>query len=142
MGNKLEYILMAMFGGGIADWQDIAETKYDWEEIFKNARNRYFGENIKLEMNDLYAEILTMARDELVEIIEEYVEKANTKEEIILANKIEDISKEDFEIFTNYLDTHIWFRGTEEQGTIIQELFEHKIDTINDKIGFTYINFD
>ena len=137
MENKVEYILMAMFGGGIADWQDIAQTEYDWEEIF----DRIYDLKTT-DINDLYYEILNMARTDLAEIIEEYVENANIKEEIILANKIEDISEEDFEIFTNCLDTHIRFRGTEEQGKIIQELFEDKIEEINDKIGFTYINFD
>ena len=70
--------------------------------------------------------------------IEEYCDSANTKEEIILAKQLENISIEDFDIYANYLNTHINYIG--ENGEIISQLFSDKIDEINDKICFTCIN--
>ena len=133
----MEYILISLFGGGIADWQDIAETKYDWEEIFDNLKDRMDFENI--DINDIYEQIMLMARDELYNEIAEYDGEANTREEIAIAKVLENI---DFDIYANCLDSHINFIGTEEQAASIQELFREKIEELNDKIGFTYINFD
>ena len=135
----MEYILISLFGGGTADWNDIAQTKYDWKEILSYAEDMSCGQ---ININDLYFAILSMARNELLDIIEEYVDKANTKEEIILAKQIENISIDDFDLWANCLDTHINFIGTKEQAEILQDLFETKIDEIDDKIGFTYINME
>ena len=137
----MEYILISLFGGGTADWQDIAETQYDWEDIFENLKSRFDFEDIGI--NDLYEQIMIMARDELYEEIEKYIETAYTKEEIILEKIIKKIDiEEDFDIFANCLDSHINFIGTEEKKEIIQEIFKEKIEELNNKIGFTYISFD
>lgn len=137
----MEYILNELFGGGSADWCDIASTEYDWCDIFETAKNYNGTDNIEdLSINDLYYVICYMAVNELLNAIKKYCNSANTKEEIALAEQIEDISREDFEIYANCLDTHINYVG--ENGEIIQEIFNNKIDEINDKIGFTYINFD
>ena len=135
----MEYILISLFGGGTADWNDIAQTKYDWKEILSYAEDMSCGQ---ININDLYFAILSMARNELLDIIEEYVDKANTKEEMILAKQIEKISIDDFDLWANCLDTRINFIGTKEQAEILQDLFETKIDEIDDKIGFTYINME
>lgn len=132
----VENILISMFGGGTADWNDIAQTEYDWQEILSVAEDMSYK---SLQINDLYYAILTMARDELLDSIEEYVENANTKEEIVLAKQLEKISIDDFDLWANCLDTRIAFIGTDDQAEIIKDLFETKIDEINDKIGFTYI---
>lgn len=137
----MEYILINLFGGGVADWQDISQTKYYWNEIFSNLKDRMELENI--DINDLYEQIMLMARDELYNEMAEYAGKANTREEIAIAKILENIDvEEDFDIYANCLDSHINFKGTEEQAEIIQEIFREKIDEIDDKIGFTYINFD
>lgn len=81
-----------------------------------------------------------MAVNELLNAIKEYCSSADTEEEIALAEQIEDISIEDFEISVNCLDTHINYVGDNRE--IIQKIFDNKIDEINDKIGFAYINFD
>lgn len=137
----MEYILMELFDGGSADWRDIADTEYDWCDIFETAKNYNGTDNIEdLSINDLYFAICYMAVNELLNAIEEYCNSANTKEEIALAEQIENISIEDFEIFANCLDTHITYIGENEE--IIQKIFDDEIDEINNKIGFTYINFD
>lgn len=135
----VEHILIGLFGGGTADWNDIAQTKYDWKEIFENAKDLN-GEEI--DINDLYYSILDIARRELLDIIEEYVDNANIKEEIVLAEILDKITGEDFDLWANCLDTRIIFIGTIEQADIINKLFENEIEEINDKIGFTYIKID
>lgn len=137
----MEYILIELFGGGSADWCDIASTEYNWCDIFETAKNYNGTDNIEdLSINDLYFAICYMAVNELLDIIKEYCNSANTKEEITLAEQIEDISREDFEIYVNCLDTHINYIG--ENGEIIQEILNNEIDNINNKIGFTHIDFE
>ena len=137
----MEYILIELFGGGSADWRDIANTEYHWCDIFETAKDFKRTYNIEdLSIDDLYYAICYMTVNELLDAIEECCSSANTKEEIALAEQIEDISIEDFEIYVNCLDTHINYVG--DNGEIIQKIFNNEIDEINDKIGFTYINFD
>lgn len=137
----MEYILIELFGGGSADWSDIANTEYHWWDIFETAKELEETYNIEdLSINDLYYAICYLAVNELLNAIEEYCSSANTQKEITLAEQIENISIEDFKILTNCLDTHIYYVG--KNGEIIQKIFDKKIDEINDKIGFTYINFD
>lgn len=133
----MEQILISLFGGGALDWEDISQTKYDWKEIFRNAEDLALNDGIQI--NDLYFSILEIAMRELLDSIEEYIDNANIKEEIILAKQIENISEEDFDLWANCLDTRIAFIGTDDQAEIIRDLFKTKIDEINDKIGFTYI---
>ena len=130
----MEYILMAVFGGGVADWNDIASTYYDWEDIFDRAKSDYDFENV--EINTLYSIVLEIALDKLQEEMQNYV--GETSEEFQdCAKNIKDY----FEIFANCLDTHLWFRGSEELGEEIQEKLEEEIDQINHDIAFTYIEF-
>lgn len=137
----MEYILIELFGGGSADWYDIADTDYLWCDIFETAKNFKDTYDIEdLSINDLYFAICYMGVNELLDAIEKYCNSANTKEEIALAKQIEDISMEDFEIYVNCLDTHIRYVG--ENGEIIQEIFYNEINNINHRIGFTYINFN
>lgn len=131
----MENILMALFGGGIADWQDISETKYDWEEIIRRARQDY--EERYIDINVLYTTVLKIAREELQEAMENY--EGETSEEF---KKCTENIEEFFEIFANCLDTHLWFLGSEELGKEIQEKLQGKIDEIDEKIGFTYFSFN
>ena len=130
----MEYILMAVFGGGVADWSDIGATYYDWDEIFDRAKSEYGLENT--DINTLYGIILDIALDKLSEEMQNYVGEKS--------GEFEDCSrniKDYFEIFTNCLDTHLWFRGSEELGQEIQEKLENEIEQINHDIAFTYIDF-
>lgn len=131
----MEYILMALFGGGILDWQDISKTQYEWEDIFEQAKTNY-GAN-DLEINDLYATILEMALYDLEQAMRN-CEKETSEEFKECYKNIENY----FEIYTNYLDTRLYYVGdNEELAQEIQEKLEDEIDEINEKIGFTYIQF-
>ena len=134
----MEEILMATYGGGIADWNDIAQTKYNWSEILERAKNRYYGEEI--DINDLYETILNMAIEEFNDIVEEY--KMNKDNDIDYIGQLEEINVlNSFDIWCNCLDTRIKFIGDKQDIELLQGLFEKEIEKINEKIGFTYIDF-
>lgn len=130
----MEYILMALFGGGVADWKDIGATFYDWEDIFDKAKEEYDFENVNI--NTLYEIILRMALEKLQEEMEN-ISYECSEEFQECAKNIEDY----FDIYTNCLDTHIRFNGEEELAEEIQEKLEDEIDQINHDIAFTYIEF-
>lgn len=70
----MEYILMSIFGGGICDWQDIAKTEYDWDDIFTQAKYIRGTESLEdLDINDLYGAILELALEELQYEIDDYI---------------------------------------------------------------------
>lgn len=131
----MEHILMALFGGGIADWEDISKTNYDWEDIIEETKFRQIGLEF-LDINDFYSIILEMAKSELVNAIDEWLEN-NTNTYLQ-----EDYNGEDdFEIFANCLDSHLYFTGLDKVGEEIQKIFADKIQEINNNIGFTEIEF-
>ena len=37
----IESILMALFGGDYRDWNDIANTEYNWEDIFEELKIKF-----------------------------------------------------------------------------------------------------
>lgn len=139
----MEYILMALFGGGYADWQDISQTEYDWEKIFAEAESEY-GDLSNIEINDLYSMILDMAIRDFGDMIEEFIEEYKTDENY--KADIEVLEDYDFRDYSNWntwvncLDTHITLYVTEEVNNILENVLEDKINEIDDKIGFTYIN--
>lgn len=131
----MENILISLFGGGILDWRDISQTNYDWEDIFDRAKNDFNFDNA--DINTLYFVILEMALEELKDKMEEIADECS-KEFQDCARNIEEY----FNIYTNCLDTHIRFNGSEELAEEIQEKLEDEIDDIDHNIGFTYINFN
>lgn len=134
----MEHILIAVFGGGIDDWKDIIQTRYNWEEIYKQIKDKYGTENISISINDFYVAILEQALYELETLMKNY--KGKVSEEFEKCR--EDISNY-FDIWCNYsLDTRISFIGNEELGKEIQEKLQDEIDKIDEKIGFTYISFE
>ena len=130
----MEYILMALFGGGTADWQDIGATCYDWEDIFDKAKEEYDFENVNI--NTLYEIILRMALEELQQEMKNVAEECSEEFQYCAKN-----IEEYFNIFANCLDTHLTFTGSEELAEEIQEKMRGKIEEIEDRIGFTYIEF-
>lgn len=131
----MENILISLFGGGILDWQDISKTEYEWGEIFERARIDFGMKNI--DINTLYQIILEIALEELALAMQEYSgEKSEDFENCSL-----DIYSY-FEIYTNYLDTRLYYIGEDEElAEEIQKKMRGKIEEIEDKIGFTYIEF-
>ena len=142
----MEYILMSIFGGGICDWQDIAETEYSWDDIFEQAKDIKGVELLEdLNINDLYGAVLELALEELQEEINDYIKNNYSEEEKDIFDKLKEIDctdTEQWEIWCNCLDTHLMFIGDEELAIALSSCLQQTIDKISDKIGFTYINLN
>lgn len=142
----MEYILMSIFGGGIFDWQDIAETEYEWNDIFAQAKNTKGVELLEnLDINDLYRAILELALEELQYEIDDYIKNNYSEQEKDIFDKLKQINctdTEQWEIWCNCLDTHLIFLGDSELAENLSNCLQQTIDEISDKIGFTYINLN
>lgn len=133
----MEKILMSAFGGGTLDWEDISKTNYDWGEIFSRLKDEY-GYNFKnVDINALYREILEMALEDIEEMFENCSDE-KFKHYLECNVKVQ----EDFEIYANCLDSYLIWMGDQYIGEKISEFFKDEIEEINNKIGFTYIDFD
>ena len=142
----MEYILMSIFGGGTLDWQDIAETEYDWDDIFEQAKDTNGTENLEeLDINDLYRAVLELALEELQEEINDYIKNNYSEEEKEDFEKLKQIDctdTEQWDIWCNCLDTGLTFVGDRELAENLSNCLQQTIDKISDKIGFTEINLN
>ena len=142
----MEYILMSIFGGGICDWQDIAETEYSWDDIFEQAKYECNTENIEnLDINDLYRAVLDLALEELQEEINDYIKNNYSEEEKDIFDKLKQIDCKNlwqWDIWCNSLDTRLTFVGDRELAENLSNCLQQTIDKISDKIGFTEINLN
>ena len=142
----MEYILMALFGGGTLDWEDLGKTEYDWEEIFDDIKDN-FGSLDNIEINDLYFAILQRAKSDFVDLINnfinEYKDNENYKNEVEILSNFDFDDEENWEISCNCLATRISLFTTQEVIDTFEEVaLDSDIENINDKIGFTYINIE
>ena len=142
----IESILMALFGGGYGDWNDIANTEYDWENIFELLKEKY-GSLDNVDINNIYTTIMEMGQTDFITMIDEYIEKNkdNTNKEV--KRIVEKLSYFDFQdeknwtIYANCLDSHLYlYVDDTEIYDILNDYLEDEIEKINDKIGFTYID--
>ena len=142
----MEYILMSIFGGGMCDWQDIAETEYSWDDIFEQAKDTNGTEILEeLDINDLYRAVLELALEELQEEINDYIKNNYSEEEKDIFDKLKQIDctdTEQWDIWCNCLDTRLTFVGDRELAENLSNCLQQTIDKISDKIGFTYINLN
>ena len=142
----MEYILMSIFGGGTLDWQDIAETKYDWDDIFEQAKDTNGTENLEeLDINDLYRAVLELALEELQEEINDYIKNNYSEEEKDIFDKLKQIDCKNlwqWDIWCNCLDTRLTFVGDRELAENLSNCLQQTIDKISDKIGFTEIDLN
>lgn len=139
----MEYLLMELFGGGIADWEMIGETGYDWHEILERAKNT-FGDLDNINFKCLLETIFEMAKEDFIDMINEFIEE-NDKEYKDDIDKLKSFNFDDEEHWyfnTNYLDNDIMITVDEDIKKILDYHFEDEIDEINDNIGFTYIEIN
>lgn len=143
----MEYVLIALFGGGTLDWEDITNTEYCWRDIIETAKYECGTDIENLDINDFYYAILILALEELQQEINEYIENNYSEKEKDVFEKLKKIdcdinNTEQWDIFCNCLDTHIIFVGDTEIAKALSSTLQEIVDRISDKIGFTYINLD
>ena len=142
----MEWILMALFGGGAADWNDIANTKYNWEDIFEELKME-FGDLDGVDINDIYTIIMEEGKGDFIKMVNDFITENKNTEDKDLKQAVEKLKDFDFDndeiwfIYANCLDSHIYLKVEDtEIIDILNDYLEDEIDNINDKIGFTYIN--
>ena len=141
----IESILMALFGGGYGDWNDIANTEYDWENIFELLKEKY-GSLDNVDINNIYTTIMEMGQIDFMAMIDEYIKENKDSKNKEVKRIVEKLSYFDFQdeknwtIYANCLDSHIQlFVNDTELHDILNDYFADEIEKINDRIGFTYI---
>ena len=142
----IESILMALFGGGTADWSDIANTEYNWEDIFELLKEKY-GSLDNVDINNIYTTIMEMGQIDFMAMIDEYIKENKDNKDKEVKRIVEKLSYFDFQdeknwtIYANCLDSHLYlYVDDTEIYDILNDYLEDEIEKINDKIGFTYIN--
>lgn len=142
----MEWILMALFNGGTADWNDIASTEYNWEDIFEGLKIK-FGDLEEVDINDIYVIIMEKGKWDFIKMVNDFIIENKNTEDKDLKQAIEKLKDFDFDndeiwfIYANCLDSHIYLKVEDtEIIDILNNYLEDEIDDINDKIGFTYIN--
>lgn len=142
----IESILMALFGGDYRDWNDITNTEYNWENIFKELKIK-FGNLEEVDINDIYAIIMEKGKWDFIKMVDDFIIENRNTEDKDLKQAIEKLKDFNFDndeiwfIYANYLDSHIYLEVEDtEIIDILNNYLEDEIEKINDKIGFTYIN--
>lgn len=142
----IESILMALFGGGYGDWNDIANTEYDWENIFELLKEKY-GSLDNVDINNIYTTIMEMGQIDFMAMIDEYIKENKDNKDKEVKRIVEKLSYFDFQdeknwtIYANCLDSHLYlYVDDTEIYDILNDYLENEIEKINDKIGFTYID--
>lgn len=140
----MEYILIALFGGGSLDWEDVGKTQYDWNDIIDFMQEEFCFSIENLDINDFYNGVLSYALKDLENSVKEFIsnnkDNENLKQDIEILENL-DIN-EDFDVFCNCLDTRCSFIGNTELKETLLKYFQEKIDEIDENIGFTYINME
>lgn len=142
----IENILMALFGGGYGNWNDIANTEYDWENIFELLKEKY-GSLDNVDINNIYTTIMEMGQIDFMAMIDEYIKENKDNKDKEVKRIVEKLSYFDFQdeknwtIYANCLDSHLYlYVDDTEIYDILNDYLEDEIEKINDKIGFTYID--
>ena len=140
----MERILMALFGGGELDWQEISKTNYDWEEIINKARQIY---GLDTDITCLFEFVFRLAKNDFCNMINDYIKSYN--EDKLFGKEIEILKNFDFENEENWyfncncLDNDIILYVNEETKKAIDEIVDIKdLNAINDKIGFNEIKIE
>ena len=140
----MEEILMALFGGGYGDWNDLIETKYGWETIIDRVKDK-FGSIDRIDINDLYYEIMEMAKEDFCYEVGQFINENKEVEDLkVVVETLENFDFDDESIWSfnaNCLASSLYLNvNNEEVVSILENYLEKELDNINDKIGFTYIN--
>ena len=142
----IESILIALFGGDYGNGSDIANTEYDWENIFELLKEKY-GSLDNVDINNIYTTIMEMGQIDFMAMIDEYIKENKDNKDKEVKRIVEKLSYFDFQdeknwtIYANCLDSHLYlYVDDTEIYDILNDYLEDEIEKINDKIGFTYID--
>lgn len=149
MDNEL--LLCALLDCGSLDLRIINDCEYDVSEVLEVVDEFCFEkidlgaiavaivEIAKREISNAIDEKLENFKEELKELLEESEENQNSAEIENYHSMITDLESlnphEDFELYFNYLDTHV---SCVKNATIYKDLLAIEIDTISGTSGMTF----
>lgn len=146
-------VLQTLFkNGGTADWEMLEECNYDFEDIWNKMLQ--FVDIYNMDFNDILAGAGDVFKSNIEDAIQKKIKELKNDLEYCVMNsnnwydttlKIKELENldpsTDIEMFTNCLDTRMYFRDAD-----IQELYKtylkDEIEEENNKIGFVYLDLE
>lgn len=146
-------VLQTLFkNGGTADWEMLEECNYDFQDIWNKMLQ--FVDIYNMEFNDILAgagDVFKSNIEDAIQLkIKETYNVLNTLKEgtpefednVLKVRELENLDPStDIEMFTNCLDTRMYFKDAD-----IQELYKtylkDEIEEENNKIGFVYLDLE
>ena len=146
-------VLQTLFkNGGTADWEMLEDCNYDFEDIWNKMLQ--FVDIYNMDFNDILAgagDVFKSNIEDAIQLkIEETYKVLSTLKEgtpefednVLKVRELENLDPStDIEMFTNCLDTIMYFRNAD-----IQELYKtylkDEIEEENNKIGFVYLDLE
>lgn len=146
-------VLQTLFkNGGTADWEMLEDCNYDFEDIWNKMLQ--FVDIYNMDFNDILAGAGDVFKSNIEDAIQKKIKELENDLEYCVMNsnnwydttlKIKELENldpsTDIEMFTNCLDTRMYFRDAD-----IQELYKtylkDEIEEENNKIGFVYLDLE
>jgi hypothetical protein len=132
MYSNKECLLVEILKCGTSDLDMLEETNYDMSDILE-----YLGGIDNKDFNDILYAIIKLGLNDLQDIINE---TTFDKNDLDIASELD--TETDFDIFTNFQDTHIYTMCDNDKRKLYNKYFSNEIKAINDKIGFASIDIE
>lgn len=146
-------VLQTLFkNGGTADWEMLEECNYDFEDIWNKMLQ--FVDIYNMDFNDILAGAGDVFKSNIEDSIQKKIKELENDLEYCVMNsnnwydttlKIKELENldpsTDIEMFTNCLDTRMYFRDTDTQ-QLYKTYLSKEIEEENNKIGFVYLDLE
>lgn len=141
--NSIDFnldLLMAVFGGGTADWDMISKCEYDAEDIIERVKE--YGDFESADFNTLLGGAIDLYRYHIQDALEEVKGSVEDEEERAKLEELDPYT--DIDAYTNYLDTSMFFSSDvdDEKKELYEKYLRDAIDAEDEKIGFCYLSTD
>lgn len=131
--EQAKTLLVELLDCGWLDLQALESIGRDFSDIIKY-HNENYGENEKITLNSLLDANFQLTLSEINDFIQNKIEELEDNEEYDKADELKTLDAyEDFETYTSFIDSHIWFKNNQE----IYKKYEGDLEPIFDKCGYT-----
>ena len=146
-------VLQTLFkNGGTADWEMLEDCNYDFEDIWNKMLQ--FVDIYNMDFNDILAGAGDVFKSNIEDAIQKKIKELENDLEYCVMNsnnwyditlKIKELENldpsTDIEMFTNCLDTRMYFRDADIQ-ELYKKYLKDEIEEENNKIGFVYLDLE
>ncbi|UNH58566.1 hypothetical protein OEJ84_23560 (plasmid) [Bacillus subtilis] len=131
--DQAKTLLINLLDCGWLDLQALEKIERDFSEIIEYHNDNY-GDSQKISLNSLLDVNFQLTLSEINNFIENKIEELEEDEKEDEAEELRTLDAyEDFETFTNFIDTHIWLRNNQD----IYEKYEKELEPIFNKCGYS-----